>query len=142
MERSAELIGYFVKPEIWVKLALTGLRLSQSHGNVLVLAAVIWGSQAAQLLPYVADICDAITNPDICHTVQVATLCACGCVVGGWGYVVCMSCVLCVIIWMLCVLCCLCVCVCMCLTVYMTVSVYLCIHTLYMYTSVITHSDL
>ena len=83
MERSAELIGYFVKPEIWVKLALTGLRLSQSHGNVLVLAAVIRGSQAAQLLPYVMDICDAITNPDICHTVQVATLCVCG--EGGGG---------------------------------------------------------
>ena len=92
MERSAELIGYFVKPEIWVKLALTGLRLSQSHGNVLVLAAVIRGSQAAQLLPYVTDICDAITNPDICHTVQVATLCV-GVGVGGMSCVN-MSCVL------------------------------------------------
>ncbi|KAL8584267.1 hypothetical protein ACOMHN_034952 [Nucella lapillus] len=70
VERSAELIGYFVKPEVWVKLALNGLRASQSHGNVLVIAAIIRGCQASLLMPYVSGICQAITSPDICHTVQ------------------------------------------------------------------------
>ncbi|XP_070187800.1 dynein axonemal assembly factor 5-like isoform X2 [Littorina saxatilis] len=70
VEKSAELIGYFVKPEVWVKLTLIGLRASQSHGNVLVMAAIIRGSQASQMLPYVSDICAAVSNPDICHTIQ------------------------------------------------------------------------
>lgn len=70
VERSAELLGYFVEPEIWCKLVLTGLRLSQSAGNLLVIAAVIRGSDKSKLMPYVMDISQALISPDICHTVQ------------------------------------------------------------------------
>ncbi|XP_076458968.1 dynein axonemal assembly factor 5-like [Babylonia areolata] len=70
VDRSAELIGYFVKPEVWVKLTLTSLRASQSHCTVLVMAAIIRGSQTSLLMPHVSDICEVLTSPDICHTVQ------------------------------------------------------------------------
>jgi dynein assembly factor 5 len=71
VEHSAELIGYFVEPNVWMKLVLKGLRMSQSHGNILVIGAIIRGSQASLLLPHLDDLCQAVSSPDVCHTVMV-----------------------------------------------------------------------
>ncbi|KAK7506627.1 hypothetical protein BaRGS_00002102 [Batillaria attramentaria] len=70
VEKSAELTGYFVEPDVWCKLVLTGLRMSHSHGNLLVIAALIRGSQVAKLIPHVTELSQALLNPDICQSIQ------------------------------------------------------------------------
>ena len=73
VEQSAELVGYFVKPDVWVKPVLTGLTVSLSHGNILVLANIIRGSQPSLLQPHISVIFNAMENPDVCHTAKVGS---------------------------------------------------------------------
>ncbi|CAL1545836.1 unnamed protein product [Lymnaea stagnalis] len=70
VQRSAELVGYFVKPDIWMKLVLTGLRQSLSHGVVMTMAAIVRGSSHNSFLPYQEDIVNALLNPDVYQTVE------------------------------------------------------------------------
>lgn len=71
MRRSAELIGYFVHPEIWCKMVLVVVKDTQSAGSLMVLAAIIRGAQRAQIKPYLLDISQTIANPDVCQSIQV-----------------------------------------------------------------------
>ena len=74
MTKSAELIGYFVPPEIWVKLVLQQLKLLQSAGTLHVLAAILRGSRGAEVRPYLHDITNMLTNPEICCVADVSSL--------------------------------------------------------------------
>ncbi|KAK6170739.1 hypothetical protein SNE40_019054 [Patella caerulea] len=68
--RSCELIGYFVSPEVWCKIVLNNVRASQSSGSLMVLAAVIKGSEKEKLKPYLSMICETITSSDVCQSIQ------------------------------------------------------------------------
>ncbi|XP_005100812.1 dynein assembly factor 5, axonemal [Aplysia californica] len=70
VQRSAELVGYFVKPEIWKKVLLVSLRQSLSSGVVMTLASIVKGCTHDLLLPHQQDLVESILNPDICHTVE------------------------------------------------------------------------
>lgn len=71
IQRSCELVGYFVQPEIWKKLVLTGLRQSLSYGVVMTAAAIVRGSERAALLDHQADLVNAILNPDVSQTIEM-----------------------------------------------------------------------
>ncbi|KAK0056558.1 dynein assembly factor 5 axonemal [Biomphalaria pfeifferi] len=70
IQRSAELVGYFVHPDIWKKMVLTGLRLSSSYGVVMTIAAIVRGSPHDLLHPHQGDIINALLSPDVYQTVD------------------------------------------------------------------------
>ncbi|KAJ8319390.1 hypothetical protein KUTeg_004481 [Tegillarca granosa] len=57
IKRSAELIGYFVDPEVWTTMILSHLKSSQSYSAVMVLSCIVRGSQREKLKPYLQKIC-------------------------------------------------------------------------------------
>jgi len=69
----AELVGYFVSADIWCKMTLEQVQTSQSSASLSVLAAVIRGSQSAQLSPHLDDIAAVISHPNVCHLADVRT---------------------------------------------------------------------
>lgn len=71
VQKAAELIGYFVKPEIWCKLMLPAVKSAQSYGPLMVMASVIQGSERSQLKPYLTEITAALVASDVCQTIQV-----------------------------------------------------------------------
>ena len=75
--KSAELLGYFVKPDVLYKLLLQNVKLSQSAGSVAILAAAIHGSPKSLLLPHLPDITSTITDPGICHIAEVESILDC-----------------------------------------------------------------
>ncbi|RUS89825.1 hypothetical protein EGW08_002437 [Elysia chlorotica] len=70
IQRSAELVGYFVKAETWKKLALTGLRQALSFNVVMTIAAIVRGSPKDVLIEHQTDLVEAVLNSDVCHTVD------------------------------------------------------------------------
>ncbi|XP_033908011.2 dynein axonemal assembly factor 5-like [Acipenser ruthenus] len=64
---SAELIGTFVNPEVFLKMILTSLLKSPSPAHLMVLAAVIRGSSGQTLKPHLVAIGDVLSNPDACQ---------------------------------------------------------------------------
>ena len=61
-------------PETWVKMVLQQVKLMQSPGTLQVLAAIIRGSQAAQIKTYLPDICSILTDPSICNIADVSII--------------------------------------------------------------------
>ncbi|PVD38342.1 hypothetical protein C0Q70_00954 [Pomacea canaliculata] len=74
VNKSAELVGYFVRPDMWCKVMLKTLRMNQSYGNLFIMAGILRGSLASELLPYLEDISTLLTSPEVCHTAQVEVL--------------------------------------------------------------------
>ncbi|XP_041363360.1 dynein assembly factor 5, axonemal-like [Gigantopelta aegis] len=70
VRRAAELIGYFVQPEVWCKLVLTNVRQTQCSGSLMVLASVVRGSERHALKDYISQICNVIASPEICQSIQ------------------------------------------------------------------------
>ncbi|KAH3861633.1 dynein axonemal assembly factor 5-like [Dreissena polymorpha] len=69
--KAAELIGYFVDTEVWSKLILKGVKTLQNHSSIMVLAAVIRGTEKSKLMPHLNSILDTVYTPDICQSVVV-----------------------------------------------------------------------
>ncbi|XP_044603469.2 dynein axonemal assembly factor 5 [Equus asinus] len=63
--RSAELIGAFVSPDVFLKLLLSVLRKSASPSGLLVLASVLRGCPREALQPHVKGIATALAQPHI-----------------------------------------------------------------------------
>ena len=55
-------------------MILDGVRLMQSVGSLLVLAAVVRGSQQAALRPHLEDIVGVITEPALCRVADVSDM--------------------------------------------------------------------
>lgn len=71
VQKSAELVGYFVKVEVWKKVMLVALRMSLSAGVVMTLGAVVRGSTYEELQPHMPELMEAVLNPDLSQTVDV-----------------------------------------------------------------------
>lgn len=71
VQRAAELVGYFVSPEVWCKMILTNVKSMQSFSPVMILASVIRGSERTALRPYLPKIVSTLNDSDICFTTQV-----------------------------------------------------------------------
>ncbi|XP_037362644.1 dynein axonemal assembly factor 5 [Talpa occidentalis] len=65
--RSAEFIGTFVSPEVFLKLILSMLKKSPSSSSLLVLAAVIRGCPREALQPHLKVIAMELTQTHICQ---------------------------------------------------------------------------
>ncbi|KAB0403439.1 hypothetical protein E2I00_001888 [Balaenoptera physalus] len=65
--RSAELIGTFVSPEVFLKLILSTLRKSPSPSGLLVLASLIRGCPREALRPHVKVIAVELAHAHICQ---------------------------------------------------------------------------
>ena len=72
--KSSELIGYFVDVDIWCKMIVENIKISQSHGSIFILAHVITGSQAVQLQSHLPRILQVISDPGICQVAEVGFL--------------------------------------------------------------------
>ncbi|XP_040296642.1 dynein assembly factor 5, axonemal [Bufo bufo] len=65
--KSAELIGTFVNPEVFLKLILPALEKSPISSHLTVLAAFIRGSSCEVLRPHLHRIADVISKAEICQ---------------------------------------------------------------------------
>lgn len=65
--RSAELVGTFVSPEVFLKLILSTLRKSPSPSGLLVLASLIQGCPREALRPHVKVIATELAQAHICQ---------------------------------------------------------------------------
>ncbi|XP_063790584.1 dynein axonemal assembly factor 5 isoform X2 [Pseudophryne corroboree] len=65
--KSAELIGTFVSPEVFLKLVLPALRKSPLASHLMVLSAYIRGSSKEVLQPHLHRIADVLCQTEICQ---------------------------------------------------------------------------
>eukprot|EP00062_Callorhinchus_milii_P008954 gi/632952241/ref/XP_007891744.1/ PREDICTED: HEAT repeat-containing protein 2 [Callorhinchus milii] len=65
--KSAELIGIFVNPEVFLKLILTTLDKSACSAHLMVLSAVLKGSSGPILHPHLMRIGTTLALPDVCQ---------------------------------------------------------------------------
>uniref|UniRef100_A0A8C5QE17 Dynein axonemal assembly factor 5 n=1 Tax=Leptobrachium leishanense TaxID=445787 RepID=A0A8C5QE17_9ANUR len=65
--QSAEMIGNFVNPEVFLKLNLTTLQKSPLASHLMVLAAFIRGSTRDRLKPHLSQIASVLSRPEICQ---------------------------------------------------------------------------
>ncbi|XP_043945620.1 dynein axonemal assembly factor 5 [Protopterus annectens] len=65
--KSAELIGTFVNPEVFVKMILQALQKAACPAHLMVLAAVLKGCSRQALQPYLKVIGDTVSHPDVCQ---------------------------------------------------------------------------
>lgn len=65
--RSAELVGVFVSPEVFLKLLVSMLKKSPSPSGLLVLASVLRGCPREALQPHVKVIAKELARPHICQ---------------------------------------------------------------------------
>uniref|UniRef100_A0A452TIB1 Dynein axonemal assembly factor 5 n=2 Tax=Ursus maritimus TaxID=29073 RepID=A0A452TIB1_URSMA len=65
--RSAELVGVFVSPEVFLKLLVSMLKKSPSPSGLLVLASVLQGCPREALQPHVKVIAKELARPHICQ---------------------------------------------------------------------------
>ena len=71
--RSAELVGWFVRADVWSPMVLERVTTSQSAASLALLAAVVRGSESSQLSTHLADIVAVIAHPGVCHSADVCT---------------------------------------------------------------------
>ena len=71
VNKSAELVGYFVDPEVWVKMVLKHVKLTQTSGSLMLLASVLQGCEGSQLTPYLIEITSVLVDPEICRSSDV-----------------------------------------------------------------------
>ncbi|ELU05823.1 hypothetical protein CAPTEDRAFT_167239 [Capitella teleta] len=65
--KSAELVGFFVPPEVWVKMVLDHVKASQSPSSVLILSAIIRGSHRTSLKPHLEALCSVLADHNLCQ---------------------------------------------------------------------------
>jgi len=72
--KCAELLGYFVRVDVWCSMVLERVKSNQSAVSLSVLASVIRGSHPDQLCPRLTDIAAAISDPGVCQLAEVLLL--------------------------------------------------------------------
>jgi len=65
------MLGYFVKPEVWVPLVLPVVEKHQHYGSILALTNLVRGSECRRMEVHLPDICRTVRLPDVCTTRQV-----------------------------------------------------------------------
>ncbi|XP_045316654.1 dynein axonemal assembly factor 5 isoform X1 [Leopardus geoffroyi] len=65
--RSAELVGAFVSPEVFLKLVLPALKKSPSPSGLLILASIVRGCPREALRPHLTLIATELARPHICQ---------------------------------------------------------------------------
>uniref|UniRef100_A0A8D8SUP7 Dynein assembly factor 5, axonemal n=1 Tax=Cacopsylla melanoneura TaxID=428564 RepID=A0A8D8SUP7_9HEMI len=68
VERAAEMIGYFVPPNVYCPLILPVLNESCTVGHITVLAAILKGGSLEDLTPEVESIARFLAQPHICQS--------------------------------------------------------------------------
>ncbi|XP_023244621.1 dynein assembly factor 5, axonemal-like [Centruroides sculpturatus] len=71
ISQSAELLGYFVKPNDWIKILLPTITSLPSAGNLLILSCLIKRSQKKLLESELDKVCNALAQSDVCRSFQV-----------------------------------------------------------------------
>ncbi|XP_022102374.1 dynein assembly factor 5, axonemal-like isoform X2 [Acanthaster planci] len=70
MLQSAELVGFFVDPQIYWKLMSPSVQSAQSPGVLMTLAALMRGSRQEALHPQLQSVCDVLADPEVCRSEQ------------------------------------------------------------------------
>ena len=69
--QSAELVGFFVDPQIYWKLMSPTVQSAQGPGVLMTLAALMRGSTQEALHPQLQSICVMLADPEVCRSEQV-----------------------------------------------------------------------
>lgn len=74
VEKTCELLGYFVKPDVWLPIVSSAVQKYQHFGSILALANLIKGSAKSAVSDHLSDICMMMSEADICTSRQVGAL--------------------------------------------------------------------
>lgn len=66
------MLGYFVRPDVWMPIILSAVQKYQHFGSVLALSNLIKGSEKDKVIEYLGQICEVMSNPDVCSSRQVS----------------------------------------------------------------------
>lgn len=66
------LLGYFVRPDVWVPIVLPVVKKHQHLGSILALANLIKGSELSKVEEFLPQICEVMSDPDVCTSGQVS----------------------------------------------------------------------
>lgn len=73
IELAAQMIGYFVPPDVYCRLMLSTVQDSTSAGPLRVLAAVIKSSLQTEIKPQLPALAELLASDVVCHSRQVKT---------------------------------------------------------------------
>ncbi|XP_041473460.1 dynein assembly factor 5, axonemal-like [Lytechinus variegatus] len=68
IQKSGELVGFYVGPEIYCKLILPTVQAAQGPGVLMTFASVLLGTKRAALKSYLVAICKTLAEPDVCRS--------------------------------------------------------------------------
>ncbi|XP_067946084.1 dynein axonemal assembly factor 5-like isoform X2 [Watersipora subatra] len=71
VEKSCEMLGYFVKPEVWLPIVSSAVEKYQHFGSLLAIANLIKGSERSFIAPHILRICEMMSQPYVCTSRQV-----------------------------------------------------------------------
>ena len=74
MEKSCEMLGYFVRADVWAPIVLSAIQKYQHFGSILALANLIKGSEKEKILEHLSQICEVMSDPDVCSSRHVGIL--------------------------------------------------------------------
>lgn len=68
------MLGYFVKPDVWLPIVSSAVQKYQHFGSILAMANLIKGSDPSIIKGHLGSICEMMSNADVCTTRQVVVL--------------------------------------------------------------------
>lgn len=71
IELAADMIGYFVPPDVYCRLVLPTIQEMPSAGPLRVMAAVLRSSQRRQVEPQLPQLASLLASEDVCYSRQV-----------------------------------------------------------------------
>lgn len=74
IQKSGELVGFYVGPEVYCKLILPTVQAAQGPGVLMTFASILLGTKRALLKSYLLDICKTLAEPDVCRSEEVNIL--------------------------------------------------------------------
>ncbi|KAF6025020.1 HEATR2 [Bugula neritina] len=66
VEKTCELLGYFISPDVWVPVVTSTIKKYQHFGSILALANLIKGSEECKLRDFLPSICSLMSSADVC----------------------------------------------------------------------------
>ncbi|XP_072168625.1 dynein axonemal assembly factor 5-like [Diadema setosum] len=72
VQKSAELVGFFVGPEVYCKLILPTVQAAQGPGVLMTFASILRGTKRVLLKKYLPEICKVLCEPDVCRGEQTS----------------------------------------------------------------------
>lgn len=73
IELAAEMVGYFVPPDVYCRLMLPTIQDMPSAGPLRVLAAVLRSSRRCEVQPQLPQLAELLASENVCYSRQVSS---------------------------------------------------------------------